>query len=158
MSHPFGLSIIKPSTFLVLVATILFVCSLFIPGVMDIHFRNKNWLVATPLLFSIIAALLLLFAAFYHFCSAILYSGILTWLHIIITVLCIVPFLVPLPYTGIAGAPRRAYGGNSTWSAFRSFSRINVLIAIATLSLCGAQLIFLFHILSGILRRIRRRR
>jgi uncharacterized membrane protein len=103
--------------------------------------------VAVTQVYQVLCILLLFFWGVYSLFYRSLFSKILTWIHIVVTVLFFI-FLAIEPYTQSPELPRQ-YS-----DAHYFFNRFITVFSIVWMIM---QLLFLFNILAGVLKRIAKR-
>lgn len=138
-------------------ALALIIVAFPVDGSLDIHLHDTYFVIAHTHVFLAIAGLLLVFALLYKILERVLFSGWLNGLHLVFTLLPLIVFLFPLSYRGIAGSPRRYYDSGA-WATYRSFGTLNSAVSLAVIFLFFAQVLFLVHILWGLVRLFSRRR
>jgi cytochrome c oxidase subunit I len=147
----------KPHAFLFLAAVLLIIASFFSEASIDIHLHDTYFIIANRHLYWAIALLLLILALLYRALRNILFSKILTWLHIIVTLAGFLAALMPVHYQGFAGSPRRYYD-YSAWESYKQFGQLNQFVSVAVVLFFFAQFLFPLHILLGLFRWFSRRR
>ncbi len=147
----------KPYGILLIAALLVSIVSFVPDGAIDIHLHDTYFIIATAHVYRAVALLLLFFAFLYRILRYLLYLDLLSWLHILVTLLGCALVLLPMHYEGFAGQPRRYYD-YSAWASFKQFEQLNRVISVVAISWILAQAVFLLHILLGLLRLFRRRR
>lgn len=147
----------KPYGILTLAALLVIIASFAVKGALDIHLHDTYLVIAHAHLFWAVALFLLLLAFFYRTLRQLLFSRWLTWIHIVLTLAGLALVILPFQYQGFSGMPRRYYD-YSAWETHRSFQEQNQLVALVILCWFFAQVLFLLHILLGLLRLFSRRR
>lgn len=141
-----------------LAATLVTAVAAFrVNGSLDIHLHDTYFVIAHRHVFLAIAAVLAVFALLYKTLDEVLFSPWLNGIHIISTLIVVALVLFPLPQEGFAGMPRRYYD-SSAWESQQSFGSLNHAVALAVILCFFGQLLFILHILWGLLRLFRRRR
>lgn len=139
------------------VATLLLLCAIFSSdlkklGFFDLHLYDTYFIVSTIHLFIYLAILLFVFWMIYVLTSKILLSRILTWLHIVVTIIlaAIIIFIIYAPNKAFNNSP-----DFRQWSSYPSQSRA---IAIVILLWLSGQLLFLVNLVGGVLKLINKQR
>ncbi len=125
-----------PYHLLFFTSIILFIGGLFgYESTIDIHIRATYFIIPLSYLVWVPAIFLFVLWILYLLTKKFLYSKILLWLHIILTIITslfmlIVPYISTYAYGGKAGSPRQ-YNEYGELNQFKMFSNItNILVTI----------------------------
>jgi cytochrome c oxidase subunit I len=121
----------------------------------DIHLHDTYFVIAHIHILWLLAFLAILIWALYIAASKILYSIILTWLHIIITIVALVILASTLSlYLGSTGlhSPRRHYD-LSNWNSFSFYDAYIKTGGITFTILIVVQVIFVINFFVGLFQR-----
>jgi hypothetical protein len=148
----------KPHYLLIFFVLLLFIVALF-SLLLDIEFPFQDSYHAFPVtyFFWITNITLLLSWLIYLLTARFLFSKVLMWLHIMLTLLCFI-FIFCYPYLtsefgkGLAGMPRRYYD-YSDFSFFELFCYFAYPVKIAFIVLMVAQLIYLVNLSLGLYKK-----
>lgn len=147
----------KPYGVLLIAAAVPLLYSFFNKEALDIHLHDTYIVINNSHLCWVMVLLLLFFAFLYRALRDVLPFKLLTWLHIAGTLIGLSFMLLPVTYQGFASAPR-SYYDDSAWESYQQFGRLNRAVAWMVVFCFFAQIVFLLHILLGLLRLFSRRR
>lgn len=144
----------RPFNLLLLTAVLLFLISLGIlkkNEVVDIHLHDTYFVIAKGQVFRLLTAVGLVVWALYLFTNALMYSKLLSWIHVIITILTLLLLAGMLLFddTLINPEPRQYYDV-SPWKDVNPSMGLRNTVGLIIILLLPAQLIFVFNIFSGL--------
>lgn len=150
-----------PYNLLLLAAILFFIASIFMSNqALDMHLYDTYFILSLFHFIWSIIILLLLFWTFNLLTSHILFSKVLTWLHIVLIVLAsisLVAILFYSNYQGIAGTPR-AYYDFSSWETIVQSGSLTKGIALIILIIISGVFIYILNLTMGVIKRFTRRR
>jgi hypothetical protein len=120
----------------------------------DIQFHDTYYILALTHFFWLLAIIALLVWTLYLLTNRILFSKVLTWTHVILTIFTLAFFASPLFFAGSLGksATPHFYDYNS-WHSLTTNSTFTNAIAIAILVLLSGQIIFIINVIAGLFKR-----
>lgn len=142
--------IVQPHKLLLLTGILLIVLSLFVfRKTFDIHLHDTYYVMALHMVYWTLAAVVLLFALLYWWTSKMLFSGFLTWTHVILTIfsaffIVTAPFWLQVVEHSFPGDPLSAI--EQKWRFYRN-------LQIFCLFLLAGQLIFFINLVRGVINR-----
>jgi len=148
----------KPYNLLLLTAILLFIAGLFSGNFpIDILLHDTYFVLPITYLLWFPSLVLAFFWLLYLLTKRFLFSKVLTWTHIILTITCsvfihVIPYLSAYSSAGLAGAPRRYYD-NGIFNKYKVFSNMNTIILLTFLILVLGQLIYFINLIIGIYKR-----
>ncbi len=148
----------QPYHLLLLAAIAFFLVSFFVvdkDSVTDLHVHDTYFVIAHKHIFWLFAIILLVIWIFYLPVNKLLYSKVLTWIHVVITILTS-SLLLFLLFTGddTANLASRRYYDFSNWNSTFIPGGYAKAIAITTgILLCG-QIFFFINLFAGLLKRM----
>jgi hypothetical protein len=147
------MSLYKPYHLLLLAGLSLLVCALFSTNEsINVHVHDTYVVMTHSFFYGTFAVLSFLFWSIYILTRRLLLSNLLTWLHVVLTLLAMALFIcIPL-----FSYPRR-YVDVTPWSGFNEFHRTNEIVVGSTIIFTVAQLMLVVNIVGGLFRRARRR-
>ena len=121
----------------------------------DIHIHDTYFVIANTHLFWFLAILALFVWTLYLLTNKILYSKVLTWTHVIITILTLLLFALTLFFgdSFMNPTPRRYYD-YSTWNSFDNYTTFTKAIGITIFVLLLGQFIFVINFIVGLFKRL----
>jgi hypothetical protein len=141
----------RPFNLLALAAIILTLAAFTVSqNSIDLHLHDTYFVINLQFIFWVITALLLLSWVIYKLTFRILYSSLLSWLHIGFTLASLTCIIV-LSLSNVSVASRRRNDFNS-WEAIRSTDNTHAVISLCAAVLLLAQMIFIINIVFGIFR------
>lgn len=142
----------NPQHLLIFLALLIFAFSLFMGDAsIDINLHDTYFVIAYSLLYRAIAVALLILWACYMVADKLLPLIALRWLHVLITTLFSLIFIIKTSmFAGLSGAPRRYY-------AFAEFGqqmqRTYLLVYLIAALLIG-QLFLIANLITGVIRKL----
>ena len=146
----------KPHNLLLLAALIFVLISFFVSeenGTVDLHLHDTYFIIAHTHVFWLLAILSLFSWIIYALTEKILFSKVLTWTHVVITMLTLVLFALVLSF-GDRFQPRRYYS-YSIWDSFNDFDGYTKTITITMIILLLGQITFVINLIGGLFKRWR---
>lgn len=147
----------NPYNLLFFLAILLFLFGfLNFRSVIDIHLHDTFYVITVKHLLRALAVLFLLLWLLYFITKKYLYSKLLTWIHVIVTIVtCIfilsIPFLLIDPYGELAGMPRRYYDvGQSNGYQFEG--ELSRTVLVCAYILAGGQIIYWLNLIWGLFK------
>jgi heme/copper-type cytochrome/quinol oxidase subunit 1 len=147
----------QPYNLLLLTAAFILIASIFAyDQTLDIHLHDTYFIVAMTYLFWATSILLLILWALYLLTKQFLFSKLLTWVHIILTVIALVSFVAISFYStnyydGLAGMPRRYYD-YSGWKTFERYNNLTKGVFAVMLLISIGLMAYIINIVVGLLR------
>jgi cytochrome c oxidase subunit 1 len=147
----------RPYHLLLLTALIILMASFFASNeTLDIHLHDTYFIIALTNLFAGISVLLLILWLLYLFTSRLLFSNMLTWIHILSTtiaflLLVVFSFYSNYYYEGLAGMPRR-YPDYDHWRQLSSYNHLTTAVYIIFLVICLGVLVFVVNLFVGVIK------
>lgn len=143
LKYPFHLFLIT--------AIILLLLSLFSPDQgMDLLVHDTYFVIDGQVLYHGAAMNLLLLWAIYFLARKFLFSKILTWIHVLLTLAFTFVWIVPIFRNYWNGAT--AYADYSGLESIQHFNTIAYLQLFLALAFVLAQVLFLIHLITGAVR------
>lgn len=143
LKYPFHLFLIT--------AIMLFLFSLFSQDHgMDIHLHDTYFVIDGQVLYRGAALNLLLLWAIYFLARKFLFSKMLTWIHVLLTLAFVFVWTVPIFRNYWDGATH--YADYSGWESVQHFNTIAYLQLFLALAFVLAQILFLIHLITGAVR------
>jgi heme/copper-type cytochrome/quinol oxidase subunit 1 len=141
----------KPYNLVGLMALLLLIVSLFSSnGAIDFNLHDTYFVIAGVNICLIIAGFLLIIWVIYIVSYRLLLSIVLTWVHVVATVLAGIMYLkYYLLSVSIDGIPRRYYA----FTDFNAVKPIYVLLVVSAVIFITGQFIFLVNLLGGLIKR-----
>ena len=115
---------------------------------LDFHIHDTVFIISIPQVLKTLTALLLFFWLIYTFTIQILFSKAVMWIHIISMLLF--TFYVAALSSNIQNTGQTRY---SNWASFERISDTNSITRIFILLFLVGQLLFLFNIVAGLIKR-----
>ena len=151
----------KPHNLLLTTAVIIFIASFFVfDHTLDIHIHDTYFIISASQILWAIVILLLVFWILYLLTTRILFSKVLTWVHIILAVLTSISFVAISFYSnyqGKAGTPRRYYD-YSNWETTVQFDNLTKVVAILFSGMVLGLFIYVVNLGAGVIKKITGRR
>jgi len=147
----------KPYNLLLWTGVIFVLTSFFVlknDSTVDIHFHDTYFVVPFKHVFWFLAILALLVWTLYLLTHKILFSKVLTWTHVTITILTL--FLISLTlYHGdnISNMKVRRYYDFSSWNAINAYDQYTKTIGISLSILIFGQIIYIINFAAGLFKR-----
>ncbi len=115
-------------------------------GSIDIHTHDTYYIISNQVIFWTITAILLLLWMIYLLVERILFSKLLTWMHVLLTITAIILLtLNPFSFQGFAG------GVKNYQSSWETFSALNRLLSFAVIVCIASQAILIVNIILGLI-------
>ena len=146
----------KPYYLFAVAAAILFIVGMFIPqSTMDIHLHDTYFVFSSRFFFWFLSILLLGYFLLYLATDTMLYSKKLTWIHVVITVVYIIIFILySRSFSNNVGMPRRYYDYGNGFNAYFHFQQEARTLRLTTLTFILAQLLYVINLLAGIIKAV----
>ena len=151
----------KPYNLFLPAATLFFILYIFnTTSHFYIHLRDTYYVISSKHFILLPAIIMLLFWLLYVLTSKILFSKVLSLLHIIITtvtlgLLFIASFLKMHADTGLAGMPRYYYDYGK-WNGLLNVDWFSIMMVICFISLIISQLAFVINFSAGLFKKYSR--
>jgi heme/copper-type cytochrome/quinol oxidase subunit 1 len=147
----------KPYHLLLITAGVFFLLSFFVMDqyrVTDLHLHDTYFVIAHTHIFWLAAMLLMLIWVLYLLAGKLQWSKMLTWVHVIITVLAFGfwVFLITCGHRMIGEQPRRYYDFSNWNSSAMPDHHVKTLAVVTGILLC-VQLVFFINFLGGLFKR-----
>ena len=135
---------------LLLTAIIMLIASAFsLNETMDIHLYDTYYVVSAAYAFWSIAVLLMILWLVYLFTNRFLFSRMLMWLHVVLTVVISVFLAIFIANFGkLAGMPRRYID-----DGFNAFAQFQQSILVSVFLLVLGMALYVINLLIGLVRR-----
>jgi heme/copper-type cytochrome/quinol oxidase subunit 1 len=143
----------QPYTLLFLVALLLLCIGLFLDGrglqTLDIHLVDTYFIIAPFHFFAFLAAFYLCLGVLYLLTRKLLFSKVLSWLHVILTILFTV-WIFYMVYQTNNGSPADLdFGSWGTYTVYNQGSHYWLWAIVLS------PLLFIVNVIGGVIRRIR---
>ena len=115
---------------------------------LDFHIHDTVFIISIPQVLKTLTALLLFFWLSYKFTIQIIFSKAVMWIHII-SILLFTCYIAALS-SNIQNTGQTRY---SNWASFERISDTNSITRIFILLFLVGQLLFLFNIVAGLIKR-----
>ncbi len=138
----------KPYNLLLLAGLLVCIISFFTHNsnsTIDLRFHDSYLIIENIYIFWLLAFIILILWTIYFLSKRILFSVILTWIHVISTVVTIFIMFFPL---------NRRYFEYTDWETFYSYDLINSLFEINIFTFFIGQMLFVTHLIWGLIRLI----
>jgi len=144
--------IFKTYNFLVLLATFLFIISFFIPvSNLDINFHDTYYMMTNIQFIRFWVILIFILALFYRLLARYMAWDILSWLHILLSILLLLAYLyIQYRYTKSLAVVELTNEGSIEY-----FRQANAQIAAIMLGFILVQLLPVINLLVGLIKRKR---
>jgi len=148
----------RPYNLLLLTAILLFIAGLFSGNFpIDILLHDTYFVLPITYLLWFPSFVLAFFWLLYLLTKRFLFSKVLMWTHITLTIICsvfihVIPYLSVYSSAGLAGAPRRYYD-NDISNKYRVFNNMNTIILLTLIVLLLGQLIYFVNLIIGFYKR-----
>lgn len=140
----------KPYRLLLAVGLLLLIVSFFsIQQTFDIHLYDTYFVISTRDFLWGVALTAGLLTLLYELTARVLFSKLLTWIHISLT--CLACIVLALP--SFWGQPFP--GDYSDWKAFDDFQKYNSFVATILMLAIFAQALFILNIMLGVIYKLR---
>jgi len=152
----------KPYNLLLWTGLVLVLTSFFVlkqTNSLDIHLHDTYIVIAHTYVFWLLAILALFVWTIYLLTNKILYSKMLTWAHVSITILTLLLFALTLFFgdSFINATPRRHYDFSS-WNSFYHYTTLTKVMAISIFVLLIGQCIFVVNLIAGLFKQLIKRK
>lgn len=140
---------LQPHKTLFLVGLLIAVLSFFVSAkTLDVHLHDTYYIISLPTIYGLLAGVLFLYALLYWWTGRIAYSPVLTWTHIVLTLLLVLfaataPLWLKAVEQGFSPDPFRA--AEQQWRFQRKASTF-------ALVLLSGQLLFFINLIAGLVR------
>ena len=143
----------KPYDLLLFTAILLWIGS-WLPSdrTLDIHLHDTYYVIAEKHLLWALSVVLLVLWVLYKLLAQVLYSKVLTWLHVLLTV----PAFLLIAASVFFQPEARA--GYSDWSSFDSFQRYNNIISLIIMVCILCQPVVILNVTLGVIGWLRKKR
>jgi heme/copper-type cytochrome/quinol oxidase subunit 1 len=139
-------------------AVAVFLSSLFLfpkSSVLDIHLYDTYFVISDRYILCFLAIATLIVWLVYLLTDRILFSRLLTIIHIIVTILTTVFFAITLYLgTNIFNLRHQRVPNNVDWLTFETFGEYNKTVAIIILILLFGQVLLIINIIAGIIKKM----
>lgn len=146
----------RPYNLLLWTTALILIASFFAFGqTVDFHLHDTYFVVDMTFIFWATIILLLFFWAMYLLTKRVLFSKVLTWIHIILVILSSTALLALAYYSdyqGMAGAPRRYYDFSS-WDSLLHNNLIKGMVILFFLMGLGL-LAYILNLFIGLCKKI----
>jgi len=147
----------RPHHLLLLTAVTFVLISFFVLNqnhVIDIHFHDTFFVIAPTYVFWLLAVLALFIWAPYLVTEKIMFSKVLTWTHVTITMLTLILFAMTLYFgENVSSLQPRHYYDYSTSNSFNGDDKYTKPIGILISILLYGQIIFAINFIAGLSKR-----
>jgi heme/copper-type cytochrome/quinol oxidase subunit 1 len=145
----------KPQYIFFAIAALMVLASFFFRRqTFDIHLHDTYYVISRPTYFFVLATMLILLGILYVFFSGVMGSGLLTWIHIGVTVIAMLAAVV-IPLLQPADRPTR-YIDYSDSTPIRMYATYNSWLVIMLMVMVFAQLALIVNIGLGVMRAFNR--
>ncbi len=147
----------RPYDLLVVTAVLILIASFFVfDQTLDIHLHDTYFIIVMPHLFWATILLLLIFWTLYLLTKRFLFSKLLIWTQIILTVgtsvfLVAISFYSNNYYQGLAGIPRRYYDFSS-WNTLLLHNNLTKGVLMAPILMTLGLLIYIVNLVVGLFK------
>lgn len=120
----------------------------------DIHLHDTYLVIQHTFILWLFAILALFVWTLYLLTNKILYSKVLTWVHVIITILTLIFFALTLLFgkSFVNPTPLRYYD-YSNWNTFYEYTVFAKAIWMVIFVLLSGQLVFIINLTAGLFKR-----
>jgi heme/copper-type cytochrome/quinol oxidase subunit 1 len=145
----------KPyNLFLLAIGLVLIVGLVTYKSTIDIHLHDTYYILPLTILTWIPTIILLLFWLLYSVTKTYLWSKMLIWTHVLLTIiisLVIVasPYLSGYSNAGLPGAPRRYYD-HGELNRLHVFNNLSDIVVLAALILIAGQVLYIINLIAGL--------
>lgn len=121
---------------------------------LDVNLHDTYVVIAWQWIYLGIAVMLLFCWTAYVIVSKLALSNTLTWVHVIITLVALIYFVVPQSHLwGLSGIPRRYYAFTEFEQRRNPFNAVTVYVVVI-LAFILAQLVFLVNLSIGLIKKL----
>lgn len=148
----------RPYNVLLLAAILILIASFFTSvQTIDIYIYDTIFVITIKHLFWIIITLLLMLWALYSLTKRFLFSKLLIWIHVMLSIIISLYLVSALFFAqnsnkGLAGIPRRYYD-NETWIMIKYYSNLTEGVALALFILIAGVLIYIINLIVGLFKK-----
>lgn len=122
----------------------------------DIHLHDIYFVITyTHILWSLIVIALVLWTV-YLLTNKLLYSKILTWVHVITTTLALLLLSLTLIFAGSVSAKTPRFYDFSNWNSFTNYSSIVKVVGFAVFVFLVGQVLLVLNLILGVVKRLTR--
>jgi cytochrome c oxidase subunit 1 len=149
----------KPYDLLLITSVLLLITSFFpLQSTLDLHLHDTYFVIAVSHITWVLSLFLFLMWGIYRLLSEVLFSRVMTWLHVLLTVIPLVIIMIIIIRQSLsipAGMPRRYVDYN--WSAFESFQRYNTFISVIAMVCILCQPVIILNVALGVIVWLRKK-
>jgi heme/copper-type cytochrome/quinol oxidase subunit 1 len=146
----------RPYSLLLLKGLVFVVTSFFLlksGNEVDIHFHDTYYVIGHAHVFRLLATLALVLWTLYLLTFKMLYSKMLTWIHVIITILTLLFLILTLYFDNHPlNPPFRRFYDIGSWQVYNSFKYTNPVNLILCILMIG-QIVFVINFIAGCFKR-----
>ena len=145
----------KPYKLLLWAAFALVLASFFITSdSVDIHLHDTYFIIAVKHLFWALGLIAVIIWALYKLTFEFLFSRLLTWVHIIATIITLI-ILVLVIYSGdsLSSPKPRQYYDYSNWNSLNTYNQYAKTLGILLSIVLIGQVAYLINLIGGLIKR-----